>query len=266
MGKPKRLYNNFIDPDVCRVSELIQLAKRAGFYDGSELTDRRSRVPHNPEIFDDFYREVVTTVSDYPYRLFIETANKAYNDVYDYILNEATADSSTIPDWIEDVFMSVEWTPVDTYIGGMLVDYTEAVKDSKISLESIVPYKIKFGAPARNVVDQVIASIVATVMARVYSDLRHCIECVEEENLMAFPNIPVKILWDSCPTMCPTVMTELDLDFAIRALRILSCYQINANVSQLVWLSSAVTLLHQVGECGSDEDECTEDEDVLDEE
>lgn len=279
MGKPKRLYDNFIDPDVYRIDDLVRLAKSAGLCKEEPPSMRRSIVPNNPSIFDVFYREVVSTVSDYPYYLFIDHANKAYDEVCSYIVNEACENPyEGIPGWVKDIFACVEWYPVKTYIGDMpKMSHDEILRDCKMSLESVVGYKIKSGGKAHDIISQVFTSIVAIVMGKVYDNLRNHTAAMDGK-LVAFPNIPVKVLWDSSENMSPTVMTKWDLDFAIRALHILSYYGVNANVSQLVWLASTATLLYQAGELGdTDEYACDdrdgasdaedeEDEDALDEE
>lgn len=272
MGKPKRLYDNFIDPDAYRIDDLVRLAKIAGLYKEGPPSTRRSVVPNNPSIFDDFYREVVSTVSDYPYLLFIDHANKAYDEVCSYIVNEACENpNEDVPGWVKDIFACVEWYPVKTYIGDMpKLPNDEILRDCKMSLESVVGYKIKSGGRANNIISQVFTSIVAIVMGKVYDNLRNHAAAMDGK-LVAFPNVPVKVLWDSRENMSPTIMTGWDLDFAIRALHILSYYGVNANVSQLVWLASTATLLYQTGEFGDNDggvcdERNAEDEDALDEE
>lgn len=268
MGKVKRLYDNFIDPDVRRISEMIKLARSSGFiknqdteYDvrvrSSVCVARGSNVVKNATIFDDFYKEVVTCVSDYPYLSFIETANAAYDEAYAYVLQEATPNQNVVPEWVDDVFVNVEWTPVDSYIGRLpIVNYDDLVNERKGNLSSVVNYAIKTGI-LNQVSGAVITYIVASVMKKISSDLKLALE---ENKLDTFTNVPVHILGDSVTLMSTTILTKMDLDFAILALRVLASYGVDANISQLIKLASIVTMNRRMDDAGVGETDADDEE------
>lgn len=256
MGKPKRLYDNFIDPDVRRINDMIKLARNSGFIKdqdaecaveafSSVCVARGSKVVKNAAIFDDFYKEVVTCVSDYPYLSFIKAANVAYNEAYAYVLQEATPNQNMVPEWVDDIFTDVEWTPVDSYIGRIPIhNYDDLVYDRKANLASVVNYTIKTGGMIHQVSGAVITYIAASVMRKVSSDLKLALEA---NALDTFTNVPVHVLGDSVTRMSATILTKKDLDFAILALRVLASYGVDVNISQLIRLASIVTVA-SVGE------------------
>ena len=240
MGKPKRLYGNIIDPDLCRVSDLLEAAKTLGFETKMNQTfdlpgnpnievfdpiviKRNYNGLQNPGIFDDFYKEVVTTVTDYPYRTFIERANTAYNIAYHRILIESTPNPEIQPNWFESVFFAIEWTPAKTFLGDMPsltlsrliqdgIEHDGAAedlrKDCRDNLEAAIAYVLKNGGPDR-LVGAVWTYIVAYVMELVVNQMRMAINGTH--NFDTLPCVPIQVLGTANTEISTTVVTKLDL-------------------------------------------------------
>ena len=294
MGKPKRLYGNIIDPDLCRVIDLLKVAETMGVNTkGSEERLWAQEEPYtaifdpvpikrkykglcNPAIFDEFYKEVVTTISDYPYLRFIDKANQVYDEAYDNVLNEATPVPEVLPDWFENVFLAIEWDPVKTFLGDMPnslfsdlirdsvedIGVAEAlVKERCSNLSGAIAYVLKNGTP-RRLVGAIWSYIVARVMEMVVSDIRLTINVSHVYG--TFPAIPIQILGTENTDISTTVVTKLDLDAIIRAMRVVACYGVDVNVSELLRVYSVASMQRSICSMKSTEDagEAEEGEDV----